>query len=491
MATMFSQPSPTFLATRRGKLTLTLLCAAAFLDFLDSTIVNIAMPTIGSKLHFSVQNLQWVVSAYLLTYGGLLLLGGRAADLLGRRRMLVAGTILFALSSLACGLATSGGLLVGARLVQGVGAAVMSPAALSILTTTFHEGNDRFKALGAWSAMIGLASASGMVLGGLLTQGPGWQWVFFVNLPMCALIIAGAFQLLSGDRPSSRSSRFDAPGAVLVTAGMLLLVYGLVRAPEVGWGSGQTIGGLAGAVVLLAAFVVNEQRQPNPLAPLSIFRVKGLAAADITQVVATAGFYGTFFFVTLYVQKILLFGPIKSGLGYLPVTVGFGISSAVAVKLFPRIGTRPVIATGAVLAAGAILWLSRIPVHGSYTANLLVGLVVMALGLGCVFTGVQTAANAGVPEEQSGLAAALITSSWQLGGAFGIAIFSAIATSRTNHLMAGGTSLPEALTGGFQWALVACSIFLVAAAVIALRSNSARPPAPVADAPTDATLEAA
>jgi EmrB/QacA subfamily drug resistance transporter len=490
MPTALSQPSPSFLATRRGRLTLTLLCAVAFLDFADATIVNVAMPSIGSHLHFSVQNLQWVLSAYLVTYGGFLLLGGRAADLIGRRRLLVAGTTLFALSSLACGLANSAGLLVGARLAQGVGAAAMSPAALSLLTTTFHEGNDRFKALGAWSGMVGLASASGMVLGGVLSQGIGWRWVFFVNLPVCALIIAAAYRLLSGERPGSRPARFDTPGAVLATAGMLLLIYALVRAPEIGWGTGRTIGALAGALALLAAFVVNEQRHPNPLAPMSIFRVRGLAAADVTQVVATAGFYATFFFITVYMQNVLGYGPIESGSAYLPVTVGFGVASAISAKLFPRTGTRPVIVTGALAAAGAIYWLSRIPVHGSYPTNLLPALVLMALGLGAVFTGVQTAANAGVPPEQSGLAAALITSSFQLGGALGLAVFSAIATSRTSHLLAAGTPGPDALTGGFQRALVACSIILVAAALIALRTNSTRATAaPPAGARSDATPE--
>jgi MFS family permease len=240
---MLSPPPPGFLATRRGRLTLTLLCAVAFLDFVDATIVNVAMPSIGSHLRFSVQNLQWVLSAYLVTYGGFLLLGGRAADLLGRRRLLVGGTTLFAVSSLACGLADSPGVLIGARLVQGVGAAAMSPAAMSLLTTTFHDEKERYQALGAWSAMIGLASASGMILGGVLSEGIGWRWVFFVNLPVCVLIVAGAYRLLDGARPEARSARFDAGGAALVTTGMLLLIYGLVRAPEIGWGSAGTIGG--------------------------------------------------------------------------------------------------------------------------------------------------------------------------------------------------------------------------------------------------------
>ncbi|MGF7236831.1 MAG: MFS transporter [Frankia sp.] len=465
---------PSFLATRRGKLTLALLCAVAFLDFVDASIVNIALPSIRQRLGFSNQSLQWVLSSYLLTYGGFLLLGGRAADLLGRRRLLVAGTSLFALSSAACGFAGSENVLVGARLVQGVGAAMMAPAALSLLTTSFHEGTDRHTAIGAWGGMAGLASAAGVFLGGVLSQGPGWRWVFFVNLPMCALILAGAFVLLADDRRRVSLVGFDTIGAILSTGGMLALVYALVKAPDVGWGTARTIGWLAGALASLIAFLVNEQRQSNPLVPLSIFRIKGLAAADATQVIAMAGFYSMFFFVTLYMQNVLGYSQLKAGSAYLPVTVGVGIASAAAVKLFIRTGTRPIIVTGALLAAGAVFWLSRIPVHGSYLSDLLPPLVIMSLGLGAVFVGVQTAANAGVPPEQAGLAAALINTSFQLGGALGLAIFSAVATSRTNHLLAAHASRPDALTSGFRHALLACSLFLLAAAVIALRATKTR-----------------
>ena len=271
-----------FLATPRGRLTLALLCGVAFLDFVDASIVNVALPSIRRALHFSVQELQWVPSGYLLTYGGFMLLGGRAADLLGRRRVLVAGTLLFGASSLVGGLAQNSGTVIGSRLAQGVGAAMMLPAALSILTTTFRDGPERRKALGAWGGMAGLGSAAGVLLGGLLTQGPGWRWVFLVKPPLCATILAGAFILLRDDRRRGRLVHFDIIGALLATAGALLLVYALVRAPAVGWGSARTIGELAGAAALLAAFVVNEQRSENPLLPLSIFRIKGLAAADIT-----------------------------------------------------------------------------------------------------------------------------------------------------------------------------------------------------------------
>jgi EmrB/QacA subfamily drug resistance transporter len=471
---MEAAPHSSVLATRRGKLTLALLCLVAFLDFVDASIVNVALPSIRRDLHFSVQNLQWVLSGYLLTYGGFMLLGGRAADLLGRRRILVAGTSLFALASLTGGLAGSEGMLVAARLVQGLGAAMMLPAALSTLTTTFNEGTDRLKALGAWGAMAGLASALGVFLGGVLAEGPGWRWVLFVNLPFCVVVLAGAFRLIKGERRRAPLANFDTLGAILATSGMLLLVYALVKAPEIGWGRARTIGELAGAVTLLTAFILNERRHPNPLAPLSIFRVKGLVAADVTQLIAIAGFYAMFFFITLYMQNVLGYSQIQAGSAYVPVTLGVGISAGLASKLFPRTGTRPVIVGGSLLAAGAVFYLSRIPVHGSYLPDLLPGLMVMSLGLGAVFVGVQTAANAGVPADQAGLAASLVSTSQQLGPALGLAIFSALATSRTNDLLTAHASRPEALTSGFQRALVAASVFLVAAAFIGLRATNTR-----------------
>ena len=471
-----------FLATRRGKLTLVFLCAVAFLDFVDASIVNVALPSIRTDLNFSVQNLQWVLSGYLLTYGGFLLLGGRAADLLGRRRVLVAGIVVFALSSLTGGLAPSAGVLIGARLSQGVGAAMMLPAALSILTTTFTEGTDRFRALGAWGAVAGLASALGVFLGGVLSQGPGWRWVLFVNLPVCALDIVAAFTLVSADRRRAPLAHFDIRGAALVTGGMLLLVYALVKAPDQGWGDAATIGELATALVLLAAFVLNEMRHRNPLAPLSIFRLPGLSAANATQLIALAGFYAMFFFITLYMQNVLGFTPLRTGVAYLPVTLGVGVAAAISSKLFVRSGTRPIIVTGALISAGAVYYLSRIPADGSYLVNLLPGLVIMSIGLGAVFTGVTTAANAGVPPDKAGLAAGLVNTSHWLGAALGLAIFSAIATSRTGDLLAAHVSRPEALTGGFQRALLACSLFLLAAAVIGLRATNTRGEAAVSEA---------
>jgi EmrB/QacA subfamily drug resistance transporter len=470
---------PSFLATRRGKLTLALLAGIAFLDFVDGSITNIALPAIRRDLHFSVENLQWIPSAYLLTYGGFMLLGGRAADLLGRRRVLVAGVVVIGLSSMIGGFADSSGVLIGARLTQGLGAAMTLPAALSILTTTFKEGRDRNTALGIWGAVGGLASAAGVLLGGLLVEGPGWRWVMFVNPVACVLVLLAIFRLISGDRPpSSRLNNFDIRGAVLATGGMLLLVYALVKAPTVGWGTARTIGELAGALVLLAGFVVNEQRVKNPLAPLSIFRINGLGYADATQLIAFAGFLALFFFLTLYMQNVLGYSPIKTGLAYLPLTFAVGIAATVSAQLVTRFGTRPVIVTGALIAAGGLYWLSRIPVHGSYVSDLLGPMLVLSVGAGPVFVGVTTAANAGVPSDKAGLAAALLNASQQLGGALGLAILSAVAASRTSHLLADHSAPPAALTSGFQRALLVGSIFVLVSAFIALRATNTRAETP-------------
>jgi EmrB/QacA subfamily drug resistance transporter len=469
-----TETTPSFLATRRGKLTLALLCAVAFLDFVDASIVNVALPSIRRSLHFSVEGLQWVPSGYLLTYGGFMLLGGRAADLLGRRRVLVSGIVLIAVSSMLGGLAQSAGTLVAARLGQGLGAALTLPAALSILTTMFKEGKDRHTALGVWGGVGGLASAAGVLFGGVITETWGWRWVMFVNPIACVLVLAGVFRLIAGGREETKRGAFDIAGALLATSGMLLLVYALVKAPTNGWGDPRTIGEIAGALALLAAFVVNELQHRNPLAPLSIFRINGLGFSNVTQLIAFAGFLGLFFFLTLYMQNVLGYSAIHTGLAYLPLCFAIAISAGVSSQLLSRIGTRPVIVTGALISSAGLFWLSRIPADGTYLANLLPGLLVLSLGIGGVFVGVVTAANAGVPADKAGLAAALLNASQQLGGALGLAIFTAVATSRTNHLLAGGAPPAHALTGGFQRALLLGSIFILAAAVVALRATNTR-----------------
>jgi EmrB/QacA subfamily drug resistance transporter len=471
----------TFLSTRRGVYTLLLLCAVQFMDIIDSSIMNVALPSIRTDLGFTQQRLQWVLSGYLVSYGGFLLLGGRAADLLGRRRLLVAGTTLFAVCSLAGGLASNAGMLVGARVAQGVGAALMAPAGLSILTISFTEGKDRTRALGVWGAMSGVAAAAGVFLGGVLAQGPGWRWVLFVNIPVCLFIVAAAVRLIPGQRRRTRLAGFDVPGAVLITGGMLLLVYALVKAPDAGWGNQHTIGELGTAAALLAVFVVVELRTRQPLFPFAIFRVKGLAAADATQLIAFAGFLSVFFFLTLYMQNVLGYTPIQSGSAYLPVTAGIVLAAGASTQLMPRIGTRPVIVAGTVIAAAGIFYLSRVPVHGSYLRDMLPGLAVMSIGLGAVFVTVTTAANAGVPAHQAGLAAGLLNTSLQLGSALGLAVFSAIATARTNHLLTQHTARAQALTAGFGRALFICSIALLAATLIALRATNIRGGTPQPD----------
>ena len=463
-----------FLATRRGKLTLALLCGIAFLDFVDASIVNIALPSIRRSLHFSVQSLVWVPSGYLLTYGGFMLLGGRAADLLGRRRVLVTGVVVIGVSSLIGGFAGSSAMLVGARLAQGLGAAMTLPAALSILTTSFKEGKDRNTALGVWGGIAGLASAVGVLLGGLLTEGPGWRWVMFVN-PIAVVFVLGAiYMLIADDRRRARLANFDALGAVLATGGMLLLVFALVKAPTVGWGTARTIAELSGAIVLLAAFVANELRVKNPLAPLSIFRINGLGFANLTQLIAFAGFLAVFFYLTRYMQNVLGYSAIQTGAANLPLCFAIGIAAGISSQLLSRIGTRPVIVTGALIAAGGMYWLSRIPVHGTFLSDLLPGMLVLSLGIGPVFVGVTSAANAGVPADKAGLAASLLNASQQVGGALGLAIFTAIATSHTQHLLAAHTASAQALTGGFQRALLVGSFLILAAAVIGLRATNTR-----------------
>ncbi|MGH3270365.1 MAG: MFS transporter [Trebonia sp.] len=325
----------------------------------------------------------------------------------------------------------------------------MTPAALSLLTTTFSHGTDRVKALGAWGAMAGISSAAGVFLGGVLAAGPGWRWVLFVNLPVIGVVLAATFRLFDRDTTGTfRITEFDFSGAVLGTGGMLLLIFALVRAPGNGWGAGQTVAELAGAATLLALFAVNETRVARPLVPLSIFRVPGLAAADATQVIALAGFYSAFFFVTLYMQDVLGFSAFRAGSAYVPVTVMVAVAAGAGSALITRIGTRPLIVSGALIASGGVFWLSQIPAHGSYLADLFPGLMIMGFGLGAVFVGVQTAANAGVPPSLAGLAGALVTASTQVGAALGLAIFSAVATARTTALLAAGASTPVALTGG-------------------------------------------
>ncbi|SFI66654.1 MFS transporter [Amycolatopsis sacchari] len=468
-----------------GVLTLLLLCAVQFLDLVDASIVNVALPSIQRSLSFSQQNLQWVASGYVLTYGGFLLLGGRLGDLLGRRRMLLAGLMVFGVSSLAAGVATDAGLLVGSRLVQGFGAALMAPAALSELTTGFREGKDRNTALGVWGAISGIAAAVGLFLGGVLSQGPGWRWIFFVNPPICAVVAGTALVLLARDRRGGAGRALDWQGAVLVTGSMLLLVYSLVRAPDAGWGSVQTIATLAGSAVLMAAFAANERRSRHPLVPFAILRVKGLVAADGTQLIAFAGFFSLLFYGTLYMQEVLHYSPLQAGAAYLPITGGFIVAGGIASQLVTRVGTRPLVVAGCLIAAAGIYYVSGVPLHGSYVRDLLPGFMVMSLGAGTVFVSITAAANAGVPADKAGLAAGLLNSSQQVGSALGLAILSAVAIADTNHLLAAQVPSVAAADAGYHRALLVGSILMAAAALLALRTGNTRQAPPLVMVNTD------
>jgi EmrB/QacA subfamily drug resistance transporter len=487
---MAADLSPSTLRTGRGRRTLALLCAVAFLDFVDSSITNVALPHIRTALGFSVQGLQWVPSGYLLTYGGFMLLGGRLADLLGRRDVLLAGTSLVALASLTGGFAGDEGVFVAARLAQGLGAALMLPAALSILTTTFTAPQDRHSALGVWGAVAGLSSAVGILLGGVLTEGPGWRWVMFINPIACALVIPAVVLLVPRDRPAARTSRFDLIGGALATGGMVLLVFALVKAPDQGWGSASTWWEFAGAGALLAAFLVTERLVRDPILPLDIVRVPGLVAANVAGLVGFAGMLSMFYFLTLYMQTVLGYSPIAAGAAYLPLTFGVGISAGVGAKVLTKAGSRAVICAGALVAAAGLFLLAHVPVHGGYPAHILPGLLLVSLGVGPVFVGVTAAANAGVPPDRAGVAAALLNSAQQIGGALGLAIFSAVGTARTSHLLATGASATTAATAGFHRALLTGSAFAAASALIALATsnshedpNAAGHPAPEANQP--------
>jgi EmrB/QacA subfamily drug resistance transporter len=464
----------TTLATWRGRRILILLCAVAFLDFVDASITNVALPHIRTALGFSAQDLQWVPSAYLLTYGGFMLLGGRLADLIGRRTIILGGTSLVAVSSLAGGLAGNSGVFVGARLAQGLGAALMLPAALSTLTTTFRKVEDRNKALGVWGAIAGLSSAVGILLGGALTEGPGWRWVMFVNPIACAVIIPAALAVLPNDRPAATSAKFDLLGSLLATGGMLTLVFALVKAPDQGWGAATTWWEFAGAAVLLAAFLVNERMTRDPLLPLGIFRTRGLLAANVTGFVGFSGLLAMFYFLTLYMQNVLGYSPVKAGAAYLPLTFAVGVSSGIGAKLATKTGSRPVIAAGAVIAAAGMFLLGHVPVHGTYPPDILPGLLLISLGIGPVFVGVTSAANAGVPADKAGVAAAIMNSFQQTGGALGLAIMSAVAASQATHSIARGLDPAQAATSGYQHALLTGCWLALGAAVLALRTANSR-----------------
>ncbi|MDX6511914.1 MAG: hypothetical protein QOE36_1418 [Gaiellaceae bacterium] len=458
---------------------LALVCVAFFMTVLDVSIVNVALPSIGQHLHVAENTLQWVITAYALTFGGFLLLGGRSGDLLGRRRMFMIGLALFTAASLVCGLAGSIGMLIVARAVQGLGAAIISPATLSIITTTFEEGSERNKALGIWGAMGGSGAAAGVLFGGILTKYLGWEWIFFVNVPVGVLVLALTRPLVRESRLEG-SRRFDVAGAVLVTAGLALLVYAISRAPAVGWGTARTILELAGSVVLLAAFVFQETRAEAPLMPLRIFRMRTLTGANVAGFLLGAVVFSNFFLLTLYVQQVLGWSPLRAGVTFLATAGTVVIVAGISQALVTRIGVRPVMVTGLALITGGMLWYTQIPVHGSYVSDLLPGYLMVGIGMAFAFIPVSIAALAGVAPRDAGLASGLLNTAQQVGGALGVAIASTVATTHAATLLKTGHSAPEALTSGFAlgfWVIAGFGAAGVVAAFVLVR-NADAPPEP-------------
>jgi EmrB/QacA subfamily drug resistance transporter len=456
-------------------LALALLAMTQFVIVLDASIVNVALPSIGTALEFSPDNLSWVVNAYTLTFGGFLLLGGRLADLMGRRRVFIGGLILFSLASLAGGLAQSDIWLIAARAVQGLGAALISPAALSLITTMFAEGAERNRALGVWGAVAGSGGAAGVLLGGVLTQYAGWEWVLFVNVPIGILAAAIAPRLLPESRDDAERRVFDVAGATTVTAGLALLVYALVDANNAGWASTQTLGVGAISLLLLAAFVVIESRTSHPLMPFSIFRLRTLRGADVVGLLIGMSLFAMFFFLSLYMQQVLGYDALKTGFSYLPLALNIIISAGVASNLVTRIGFKPTLIVGLLLVAAGLVWFAQVSPDGGYVSDLLFPSLIIAWGLGLAFVPVTVAAVTGTRPDEAGLASGLINTAQQVGGALGLAILAAVANGRTSDVIASGERNPAvALTEGFQDAFLVGAGFALLAAFLAAVMISSR-----------------
>jgi EmrB/QacA subfamily drug resistance transporter len=453
-------------------LVLVIACLAQFMVIIDATVVNVALPRIQTGLHFSPANLQWVVNAYTLIFGGFLLLGGRAADLLGRKRLFVAGIVLFSAASLLNGLAQSSTMLIIGRGIQGLGGALVSPAALSIITTTFTDRAERTRALGVWSAIAAAGAAVGLLMGGILTDLASWEWIFIVNVPVGIASVLLALRYVPESRIETEQRTFDLLGATTVTAALLVLVFAIVKAQPWGWGSPKTIGLLVGGVALLGAFLEIERRSAAPLMRLGIFRVRTLATGNSAMLLVASAMFGMFFFASLYVQQILGYSPLKAGLAFLPVTVGMIIGSVAAQQLIKRVGIRNVAVAGIGLAAAGMVVLTQLPVHGSYAGNLLVGLLPMSIGMGLTFVPVTLLGTSGVTGEDAGLASGLFNTSQQVGGSLGLAILSTIAASHTSSLLHGagagvGTAAQlAARVSGYHVAFAAAAVMLAVGALI-------------------------
>ena len=472
-------------------LALALLAAAQFVVILDASIVNVALPSIGADLQFSQENLSWVVNAYVLTFGGFLLLGGRMADLLGRRRVFMIGLVIFALASLAGGLAQTEGQLIAARAVQGLGGALLSPAALSLVTVLFKEGAERNKAMGVWGAVAGSGGAVGVLLGGMLTEWAGWEWVLFVNVPVGIAAAMIAPRLLPESKIDAHRN-FDFAGAISITAGLSLLVYTLVDANSAGWGSAQTIGLGALSLALIGSFYVIERRSKAPLMPFpGIFRMRTITGINVSAVLIAAALFSMFFFISLYMQQVLGFSALEAGLAYLPLAVGIIVTAGATAGLVTRFGFKPVLVSGLIVTAAGLLWFTQVDAGGSYLSDLLGPMLLAAVGLGLAFVSMTVAAVSGVEAHEAGLASGLINTSQQIGGALGLAILATVANTTTTDALASGDQMPVALTDGFQAAFAVGAGFAIAGAILASVLVSSRASREHADAAQRGEIEPA
>ena len=448
---------------------LSIVALAQFMVVLDATITNVALPSIQSDLHFGSAELQWVINAYTLLFGGFLLLGGRAGDLFGRRRLFVAGLVLFTAASLMNGVATSSTMLIVGRAVQGFGAALVTPAVLSIMTTTFSEGRERARALAVFAAIATAGGASGLILGGVLTDLLSWRWVFYINLPVGIVATFLALRFVPDSRAEHRPAGTDIAGASLVTGGLLLLVYDIVKAQQYGWTSGRTLGLAAAAVALLVTFVLVELRSRAALVDLSIFRKRSLTVANVAMLLVASGLFSTFYFISLYLQDIHGDSPLRAGVSLLPFPVMIAISSVLAQVLLPRVGVRRLLYFGLTVVSAGLFWLSALPAQGSYLTNLLPAILVMAFGLGFTFSPLILLATTGVEDDEAGLASGLFNTSQQVGGALGLAILASLAAGRTSGAISSGVGQAQALVDGYTRAyLVAGGLSIAALAFVVL-----------------------
>ena len=451
-------------------LVLVLVCIAQFMVVLDATVVNVALPSIQKDLGFSYSSLQWIVNGYTLVFGGFLLLGGRASDLLGRQRLFVAGVVVFTVASAINGVANSDGVLVAGRALQGFGGALVSPAALSIVTTTFREGKERTKALGVWSAIAAGGAAVGLVLGGVLTEYLSWRWVFFVNLPIGVGAAILSLRYVPNSRAERRPESYDTAGAVTITGGLLVLVYAIVKAQSYGWGSWKTLALFAVAVVLHAAFVAIELRSKAPLVRLGIFRLRSLTGSNGAMLLVASGLFAMFYFASLYLQQILGYKPVKAGLAFVPFTLGIIVGAGLSQALIRKLGVRVVTYIGITLGVLGLLYFARLPVHGTYLTDILPTILIVSTGMGLTFVPCTLLATTNVEPRDAGLASGILNTSQQVGGALGLAILSTLATSRTSHLLGHGPSSvalkASAQTSGYHVAFAVGAAMLALAAVV-------------------------